>query len=98
MLGKTLQEVQEGTTSSEFVEWVRFMELDWTETKKEDYYRAQIAAEVARSHAKNPRNVKVTDFLIRFRGHWDRPRGPTSKSTAERSKKFWFSALGMKGA
>lgn len=56
----------ERTTSTEFVDWMRFLHLEMNSKRKEDYYLAQIAAEVRRSLVKKPQEVQVQDFLLNF--------------------------------
>jgi hypothetical protein len=86
----TLQEVQEGTTSSEFLEWQVFLEKEMNEHRREDYYLAAIAAEVRRTISKSPRGVRVEDHLLRFR-----PAGSARKKgpSVEESKAFWLGHL-----
>lgn len=90
-LGKTVQEVQGGTTSTEFVEWCRFMEIEVNEFHREDYFLAQVAAESRRAVSKHPRQVRVEDFLLRFRT----PRTKKPPTLAE-SMSFWLGSLGFR--
>ncbi len=43
------------------------LEEELGETTKQEYYLAQIAAEVRRSYVKKPSRFKLKDFLISFR-------------------------------
>lgn len=95
----SLQRCQRETTSNEFKEWCQFLSDEWQAPKREDYYLAQIAAEVRRTIARNPQRVNVKDFLLRFKfpkkGHV-----LTEKEKAQRlaaSKARWFAIVGMKG-
>lgn len=91
-LGKTLQEVQEGTTSSEFVEWVRYLELEVNDFDRQDYYLAQIAAEIRRGNAKYPRQIKVEDFVLKFKTESEIRKNPTMAE----AKAFFFTAVGLR--
>jgi len=62
----SLQEVMNQTTSTEFVDWMTFFEMERSSFHREDYYLAQIAAEVRRSIVKKPQEVQVQDFLLKF--------------------------------
>jgi len=59
---------------------------------REDYYWAQVAAEIRRGNVKNPRNVKVEDFLMKFTT--DEKKRPT---TPKSSKAAWLGILGISG-
>jgi len=61
-----LQEVQQKTTSTEFIEWKKYLKEEPNDFHREDYYLAQIAAEIRRGNIKNPRSLKLTDMLIPF--------------------------------
>lgn len=64
--------------------------MEKKEHSKEDYYLAQIAAEVRRGIVKNPNKVKLKDFLLTIQ------TGPVSNpDTLENSKSFWLSSLGV---
>ena len=72
------------------------MEQEETQSvKREEYYWAQIAAEIRRSWVKYKRKVKMKDFLIKFSFS-----KKTEKLTAEdeefklqSSKNFWLGAV-----
>ena len=61
-----MQEAMNQTTSTEFVDWMTFFEMERSSFHREDYYLAQIAAEVRRSIVKKPQEVHVQDFLLKF--------------------------------
>lgn len=77
--------------SHEFVEWLAFLELKWKEREKEEYYLAQIAAEIRRGNVRDPRKVDVENFLLKFKA------GPKKKDPPSlvESKAFWLTALGI---
>ncbi len=55
---------------------------------KQDYYLAQIAAEVRRGQVKHPRQVKLSDFLMR-------ETDPVQDDLAKKSKQAWLAAVGL---
>jgi hypothetical protein len=54
------------TTSAEFVEWQYYFDIEANTPRKEDYYLAQIAAEVRRTVVKNPKSIHTDQFLLKF--------------------------------
>jgi hypothetical protein len=69
--------------SGEFLRWKAF--LDWeidSAFHRQDYYLAQIAAEIRMGHVQNPGRVKIQDFLIRF----TRPEKQSEVLTEEQKK------------
>lgn len=100
-LGIPLQELQAKTTSTEFLEWMEY--LEWEEVHgfhAERWYMASIAAEVRKGHVKNPKHVRIEDFLLKFKVSHGVPRRRESpEDVAERtnrSKTFWGAAIGLK--
>lgn len=89
---KSLQEVQSETTSTEFLEWIQYFEIEVNEFNRTDYFLAQIACEVRRGHSKNPRDPKLKDFLLTFRTASSPSKPPP---TLAQSKAFWLAALGI---
>lgn len=94
-LHKTLQEVKQQTTSTEFLLWVEYLKLKRKEPRREDYYLAQIAAEVCKARAKYPDKVKLTDFILKFSVEKKKKKKMSIKKKIEASKRFWFSKLGL---
>lgn len=94
-LGKTLQEVMDGTTATEFVKWVRFLEMEPNLFNPSHYYMAQLAAIIVKMNgAKNARNVKIDDFILKFNTEPKAQESQTDKMN--RSKQAWLSAVGIK--
>ena len=73
-------------------------EEETSTTKREEYYWAQIAAEMRRSWIKDKQKVKLKDFLIKF----SYAKKPKEESPVDReirikqSKNFWLTSLGLK--
>lgn len=81
-------------TYEQFVEWAVFLNSEETRITKLDLYLAQIAAEVRRGYVKEPKKVKVSDFLV---GEESESRSPLPDSSALKdSKSVWMSAVGHK--
>jgi hypothetical protein len=66
---------------------MEFLSQEEERDTKRDYYLAQIACEVRRGYVKDPKKVKVDDFLVHFK-----KQGPKAKD----SKSIWMGALGFK--
>ena len=94
-LHKTVQEVRQKTTSTEFVLWMEYLEKDTNAFHREDYYLAQIAAEIRRSFVKKPKQVKLKDFLLKFVMQ-EKPKKLSIKERTKRMKQFWFFHVGLK--
>jgi hypothetical protein len=89
-------ELKERITSSEFVEWHHYLEQDVNAFHREDYFLAQVAAEIRRTIVRKPQNVKVADLLLKFKD-LNRPSvDMPSKMPTMSSKKFWLMSLGIK--
>jgi len=90
-----VNELRERITQSEFLEWLQYM--DWEETvyrSKTDYYMAQIAAEIFRTVAKDPKTVRTDKFLLKFVTSVQKvARADAIKA----SKMRWFAITGFKG-
>lgn len=91
--------VQRRTTSNEFLDWVEWMDREeWDEHHREDYYMAQLTAEVARGHTKGGK-VRVENYLLKFRTVEDR-KPITQTELGARvavSKAKWAGVVAQKG-
>lgn len=76
-LGMSLQKCQRETTSTEFVDWMVFLEMEeeakvrqeWLIPAKMDYYLAQIVAEIREfrlGFTKHPQRVETKECLLQF--------------------------------
>ena len=91
----SVQRAQFEITSSEFVDWITYFDEEETESfRREDYYLANIAAEIRRSYVKDPMKVQLESFLMKTKK--DKP-GKLKKMTKEerttRAKAFWGAIL-----
>jgi len=85
-----VQLVKKQTTSSEFVNWVQYLNEEPNRFNPLYFYLAQIAAEVRRTIVKKPEKVKVEDFVIKFISKEDQ-----RKANLNKSKSFWLKGLGI---
>jgi hypothetical protein len=90
-LGVPLQELQQKTTSSEFVEWAEFLEDERSESTVDHFYLAQIAAVIAQAHSKKGKKVKLSDYLLKFRP----TRKKVDRKNFTNSKSFWLGLVGL---
>ena len=64
----SLERCQQETTYYDFLKWmVYFKEEDEKElvhVSKQDFYLAQIAAMIVATNSKNPKSIKIQDFLV----------------------------------
>lgn len=79
---------------NEFLDWVEYLRWCEDRTTKDQYFLAQIAAEMRRTIVKNPKDVKLQDFILK----WERPgeveaedKSPEQKLA--QSKGAWLGAL-----
>ncbi|MBU0847696.1 hypothetical protein KKH23_10960 [Patescibacteria group bacterium] len=87
------------TTSREFVEWQEYLDLDRDTPQREDYYLAQIAAEVRRGMVKAPARVHLKHFLLKFSRKDEEEKPLTEdqiKRRAANSKARWSALLRFK--
>lgn len=83
-----VQELKGRLAYDEFLEWVAYMEREEVRTPPDHLYLAQIATEVCRSRIKNPKRVRVSDFLLK-------PKTQSGNSSGS-SKAIWARSLGIK--
>jgi len=72
------------------VEYVEAMSQEINDFHREDYFLAQIAAEIRRSYVKNPKAVQLKTFLHKFKVRAE----TVLESSIERSKAFWKATTG----
>ncbi len=82
----SVQRAQFEITSSEFVEWIVFLNQEEVKRTKQDFYLTSIATEVRRSYVKYPKKVKMKDLFITYRKKF------SVKEKANQAKAF-FGAL-----
>lgn len=75
------------------MEWLN---NQWNEPDKKDYYLMQIAQEVRRVLSKSPSKIKLKDFLIKFKQGRREPvaKKPDNKTLAQWAKAKWLGLVG----
>lgn len=74
-----------------------YLDMEEDNHSKQEFYFAQIAAEIRRPNVKNPRGVRLEDFLIRFEKRTVSETKEVGVETMmESHKRFWFAAVGLK--
>jgi len=90
-----IQELQKKTTSSEYTEWMAFLRKMELEKANQfnplHFYLAQIAAEIKKGRVKNPGNVSIKEFLLKFK----EAKKSETETKEKDSKQFWLSSVGL---
>ena len=72
-----------------------FLDEEVNAFHREDYYLAQIAAEIRSGYVKNPNSVKISQFLLEFTS--SQPQKEKSREEyLKQSKSAWLGAVGIK--
>lgn len=84
---------------TEFLTWQAYLDNEMNTPGKTEYYLAQIAAEVRRFVAKDPKSPKLADFLnpVKFIRKSQKQEKIDRRLEANRAKAFWFAATGLIG-
>ena len=86
------QRLKQMISSSEFVKWKRYLEIEQERTTKDHCYYALIASEVRRSFVKDPIGVRLKDFILDFGKKKEREKPKTVEEAAAIAKR----AFGLK--
>ena len=65
-LGMSRQECQAKVTSSEFIDWLVFLNDEVNDFHREDYFWAEIAFIMARANSEHPERIEFATFLKKF--------------------------------
>ncbi len=91
----SVDEAQDKISSTGFVAWCVYLEqVEWEDRSKLEYYLAQVAAVVCRGYAKNPKTIKVEQFLLDFKAPSNAPKTVEERTFV--SKQFWLRILKTK--
>lgn len=91
----SVQRCQCEISSSEFMDWIVYLDEEMNLFHREDFFLAQIATEIRRSFVKDPSKVKFKDFLIQFKKKVE-PKKLSIEERSKRSKAFWGVTLDEK--
>jgi len=84
----SVQRAQLEISSTEFLDWIIYLNEEINSFHREDFYLAQIAAEIRRSWVKSPEKVGLKTFLLKF-GNKSKPKKLSIEEKTRRSKRFW---------
>lgn len=88
----SLDECAQKHTKRQIAAWLVYLKQKWDNPTTTEYYLMQVAAEIRRTKAKNPRRVKVQDLRIVFKSNKNH-RNMTEeekKRAAQASKNAWI--------
>jgi len=89
------QRAQFEISSTEFMDWIVYLDdKEINEFRREDYYLANIAAEVRRSYVKDPMKVKIDSFLFNFKSEKKEKKKMSIEERTKRAKSFWGAIVG----
>jgi len=75
---------------------MEYLEQEVNDFHREDYYLAQIAAEIRRQYAKDPGSITTQKMLIKFESKApDERQATTPKDKTQNSKNFWLAIVGV---
>ena len=86
-----LQPCMVGTSYRQYRAWNAWLDQERNRPTKSEHYLMQIACEVCRGNAKNPKSVKLEQFKLKFTD----PAKESILVRATRSKNVWMAALGV---
>lgn len=86
----TVEELRDKITYSEFCEWIEFLVLEQKRNTKDQWYYAQIAAEIRRGYVTTPNKVHTEDFILKFASELEDP-----EVKMQASKSAWGMAVKM---
>ena len=99
----SVQRCQQETTSTQFLDWIEYLEQDVNAFHREDYFLASIAREICQVRemfSKKPKHIKLEWFLQKFTLKKVKDEKPiTREEAAIRSKRKWlpWAGIPMKG-
>ena len=98
----SVQRAKQETTANEMLDWSIILKQQAEQKydrEKNDYYYAQIAAEIRRSYVKHPKDIQNKDFLLQTPAEMklsSSSEEQTKKKRTQTAKCFWFGLLGIK--
>ncbi len=96
----SVQRCLQETTSTEFLDWMEYLEQDVNAFHREDYFWATISREIKEVRAmfaKGTKVIKLDQFLLKFTNQKKVEDKKTTKENAlEKSKRRWLSWAGIK--
>lgn len=82
-------------TNRQYEVWTEWLDLQWNNPGVLEYYLMQIACQVTRSNAKNPKSVKMQNFKLEFKARNSNPQGKRQRDLQMAwSKARWAAIIG----
>jgi hypothetical protein len=98
-LGKTVQELKELITPTEFAGWLEFLKMERDRHTRTHFYLAQIACQITKGWAKDPDKLNIGNFLLSLATPEEQEPKEEAPEVQEvtvlASKARWASALGI---
>lgn len=98
-LGKTVQELKELITPTEFEGWIEFLRLERNRNTKTHFMLAQIACQITKGLVKEPDKITIEHFLLNLvvkGAESEEEETPVEQETAMPAPKArWAAALGI---
>src|SRR5438105_8555511 len=100
-LGKTVQELKELITPTEFEGWLEFLRLERNRNTKTHYLLAQIAAQITKGLVKEPEKVLIEHFMLNLAIRVEEPEATEAVEEEDgvilmsAAKARWAVALGV---
>ena len=63
----SLYRCQVETSSTQFLDWIEYLDIEINAFHREDFNFASLAKILVQCNSKNPKNVKLEDYLIKFK-------------------------------
>jgi len=87
--------VQAETTSTEYLDWMKYLEQDVNDFHRQDYYFAALIMWFRKAFFKNSEDLTIKDNLIKFVN--EPPSKPqTFGEKCKAAKRFFLGKLGVK--
>ena len=93
----SLRDCMEQHTHREYLAWMEWLDEEWKQPETTDFYLMQVAQEVARKFARNPRAIKLENFVLEFsEKQKEKPQPKTKAEAAAMSKSIWLARVDYK--
>lgn len=85
-------------THRQYLAWMAWLEMQWDRPSRTDWYLMQIAAEVYKKFRKNPAQILVETFKLRFKSSNKAPVKTKAQKEmdAAAAKARWFGMTNFK--
>lgn len=92
----SVQRCQQEITSTEFMDWIIYLEMDINTFHRMDYFLAQISCVIAKTFGgKKAKSLRIEDFLLKFKAKRDKRKKMTKEDKLKVQKQRWFHRVGL---